>query len=48
MKYDIGSDIPLITDNVVSRARDERLPGVIFEDILIEAQILNNIAVKLI
>ena len=34
MKYDIGSDIPLITDNVVSRARDERLPGVIFEDII--------------
>jgi hypothetical protein len=34
MKYDIGSDIPLITDNVVSRARDERLPGVIFEDIV--------------
>lgn len=34
MKYDIGSDIPLITDNVVSRARDERLPGIIFEGIV--------------
>ena len=33
MKYDVGSDIPLITDNIVSRAKDERLPGIIFEDI---------------
>jgi len=34
MKYDVGSDIPLITDNIVSRAKDERLPGIIFEDIV--------------
>ena len=34
MKYDVGSNIPLITDNIISRAKDERLPGIIFENIV--------------